>query len=158
MQVMVRQAEIEDAAHVGRLVHRLLSELTPPGREPPDSKSITNCARRLIAANERVWALLAVTERDAHVGVLTLNECAAIYAGGAFGEISELYVDPDFRSRGVAPLLIAAAAQHGRERGWSRLEVGAPDLPRWRRTLDFYLKEGFVEVGPRLKLALQDGR
>ena len=36
----------------------------------------------------------------------------------------------------------------------NRVEVGAPDVPRWQRTVNFYLKEGFVEVGPRLKYLL----
>ncbi|MFP6745114.1 MAG: hypothetical protein VCB77_08015, partial [Alphaproteobacteria bacterium] len=32
--------------------------------------------------------------------------------------------------------------------GWLELEVGAPDVPRWQRTVDFYLGYGFKEVGP----------
>ena len=83
-----------------------------------------------------------------------LNECAAIYANGLFGEITELYVEPANRSCGVAPSLISAAVDLGRRKGWTRLEVGAPDQPRWSRTLAFYLEEGFVEVGPRLKRAI----
>ena len=35
-----------------------------------------------------------------------------------------------------------------------QIEVGAPPMPQWQRTLDFYLRAGFVEVGPRLKLPL----
>ncbi len=30
------------------------------------------------------------------------------------------------------------------------LEVGAPSVPKWQRTVDFYLRNGFEEVGPRL--------
>ena len=49
------------------------------------------------------------------VGVVTLNECAAIYSGGRFGEISELYVVPDYRSKGVGAMLMEAAVALGRE-------------------------------------------
>ena len=34
------------------------------------------------------------------------------------------------------------------------MEVGAPDLPSWQRSYDFYLNHGFKEVGPRLELLL----
>ena len=50
--------------------------------------------------------------------------------------------------------LIEEAARIARSQGWRRLEVGAPDQPSWRRTLNFYVREGFVEVGPCLKLIL----
>ena len=43
------------------------------------------------------------------VGVLTLNECAAIYTGGKFGEIPELYVELNLRSAGIGPMLLEAA-------------------------------------------------
>jgi hypothetical protein len=38
--------------------------------------------------------------------------------------------------------------------GWGRLEVGAPDVPKWKGTLAFYRRNGFDEVGPRLKILL----
>ena len=36
-------------------------------------------------------------------------------------------------------------------KGWQFLEVGAPGLPRWQRTVDFYLGNGFSVIGPRLE-------
>jgi len=101
-----------------------------------------------------VWAFLAEDERGNAVGVLTLHECASIYAGGRFGEISELFVSPLVRSEGVGPELLKEAMRFGHTREWRRLEVGAPDVPRWNRTVSFYLRNGFEEVGPRLKCLL----
>jgi GNAT superfamily N-acetyltransferase len=86
--------------------------------------------------------------------LLALNECAAIYAGGFFGEIADVYVLPPLRSAGIGGLLINAAVKFGRNRGWPFLEVGAPGLPRWQRTVDFYNRLGFKEIGPRLELSL----
>ena len=80
-----------------------------------------------------------------------LNECAAIYAGGRFGEITELYVVPEARSTGVAAALVAAAVRVAGDKGWRRLEVGAPAQPAWARTLAFYERQGFAPVGPRLR-------
>jgi len=146
--VAVRTAEIADAAIVGALVAKLLNELDPDTLHDP--REYAERAHMLLRLGERVWGLLAFLD-TAPVGVLMLNECAAIYAGGLFGEITELYVEPAVRSRGVGPALIQAAFAFARARNWKRLEVGAPPQPEWARTRQFYLREGFIEVGPRLR-------
>ena len=151
-EIVVRQAGPGEFERVGQLVCELLTELYPEMGYQRDV--CVDAARALRTDCEGVWFLLATTQDDRDVGVVTLNECAAIYAGGRFGEISELYVVPDFRSEGVGALLLEAAIGLGRERGWPDIEVGAPAVPRWQRTVDFYLKHGFEEVGPRLDLTL----
>ena len=86
--------------------------------------------------------------------MLTLNQCAATYARGRFGEIAELYVVPRGRSAEVGAGLLSAALTFAHARAWHRLEVGAPAVPRFQRTVNFYVRNGFVEVGPRLSHAL----
>ena len=152
-QIVVRQATPAQYERVGHLTHKLLSELYPELGYERDRCIET--AKVLLAGNEAVWAFLATASDGSDVGVLTLNECAAIYAGGRFGEISELYVAPGSRSQGAGALLIEAAVALGRERGWPDIEVGAPSVPAWQRTVDFYLRHGFEEVGPRLDLSLK---
>lgn len=147
---VVAEARVEDAPIVATLLYSLLNELT--GGHGPSRDDLTATARDLMASG-LVTGLIAFRDQEP-VGVVCLNECAAIYARGRFGEITELYVRPDHRSQGIAPRLLDAAKQVGAARGWARLEVGAPDQPAWERTLRFYVKEGFAEVGPRLKLAL----
>ncbi len=83
-----------------------------------------------------------------------MSESASIYAGGGFGIITALYVIPEKRSSGAAKLLIDATTALGRERSWSRVEVGAQYQPAWEHSLKFYLRNGFVEVGRRLQLLL----
>ena len=61
---------------------------------------------------------------------------------------------PDGRSKNVGARLIETAAAFGRKREWPIIEVGAPSVPAWQRTVDFYLKHGFEEIGPRLQLTL----
>ena len=134
------------------MVYELLTELYPDAAYKRNV--FVGTASTLLTGSEGVWSFLAKTPDHRDVGVVTLNECAAIYVGGRFGEISELYVVPDFRSKGVGALLIQAAVAFGRERGWPHLAVGAPSVPTWQRTVDFYLRHGFEEVGPRLELAL----
>ncbi len=151
--MQIRQSGSDDTATVGSLVHRLLCELDPSHAESYDLEDYCNRSRAVLGLPDRAWAYIA-SDMDLDVGVIVLNECAAIYANGLFGEITELYVAPEFRSKGIAPQLIQAARDHGHVRGWTCLEVGAPPLPQWQRTLDFYLNSGFETVGPRLKLPL----
>ncbi len=82
-------------------------------------------------------------------------ETFAIYAGGRHGIINEMYVAPAHRSSGTGARLMAEAAVVGRERGWRRLEVTAPEAPRWSRTRAFYERQGFAFAGPKLKLMLR---
>ncbi len=145
--ITIRRALAEDASTVGRFVHALLDELS--GGKAAAIEIVTRNAG-IVLAEPSIVALIAYADNEP-VGAMTLNDCAAIYAGGKFGEISELYVRPDMRSKAVAPRLIEAAVAEGRKRGWGRLEVGAPGQPQWKRTLDFYLRNGFDEIGPRLR-------
>ena len=151
MSIVVREAGLDDAASVAALAHALVCEISPPGSKQPDLGRYGSAAADLLARQEGYWALLAEDSEGATLGLITLNECAAIYAGGLFGEIAELYVPPAQRSKGIAAALIEEAIAFARQRGWPRLEVGAPALPDWQRTVDFYRKQGFIDVGPRLK-------
>jgi len=151
-EFLVVQAAPTDFERVGRLTFELLDELFPELGYQQDACIAT--ARTLLAGEAGVWSFIATQSDERDIGVVMLNECSAIYAGGQFGEISELYVAPDCRSIGVGARLIAAAAEFGRKRGWPDLEVGAPSVPVWQRTVDFYLRNGFEEIGPRLDLRL----
>lgn len=152
MAFSIRRATTADAELVGSMVARLLATLRGGAvQEAP----YTEAANRLIGVGERVVAFLAFEDNEC-IGVMTLNECAAIYNGGPFGQISELYVSPDARSKGIGSQLLNAAVKHARERGWPKLEVGAPSVPTWQRTVDFYKANGFFEIGPRLGLPVDD--
>jgi GNAT superfamily N-acetyltransferase len=150
MDIQVRHAHVDEAPLVAVLVSRLLAELG----DEVDSRALLETTRKLIAAGDVAALILLVDDRPA--GVVTLNQCAAIYAGGRFGEICELYVEPDDRSAGLGRHLVEAAADYARKAGWARLEVGTPAQPRWQRTTDFYLANGFTLVGPRLRLPLEE--
>lgn len=147
----IRPAILADAPAVGELVARLLAELHDQPIDQAEVDRATIAAHRLLAEHPGFAALLAQDGGRAPVAVLTLSECCAIYAGGRFGEIAEFYVDPAWRSRGLGRQMIDAAFAEAKVRHWSRLEVGAPDLPRWQRTVDFYKACGFAEIGPRLE-------
>ena len=97
--------------------------------------------------------LLAMNDDGEAVGVLTLVESLALYAGGRIGVINELYVVPPYRSEGVGKILLDAAKELAEERGWQRLEVTTPG-EQYEKTLRFYEREGFLPIGPRYKIEL----
>lgn len=149
-RAMIRRADTSDAPVVVRLVDALLVELSG---SPSRYEERLATAHRLLSEREHIFGFLAIEEQHP-VGVIMISESASIYAGGPFGVITELYVIPERRSAGAAKLLVEATVALGRERSWSRVEVGAPRQPTWERSLRFYLRNGFVEVGPRLQLQL----
>jgi GNAT superfamily N-acetyltransferase len=150
---IIRVATPEDAQSVGSLVNALLCELSPEKNYSKEKPCHINSALILLETR-KIHALLAFNENNEPIGVCTLHQCAAIYAKGVFCEISEFYVLPEHCNSGIGADIIQAAREYGQDLDWSIIEVGAPDVPRWQRTVQFYLAQGFTEVGPRLEVIL----
>ena len=145
------EAKLEDSDLVAQLVYDLLMELFVEQSHLFPIEKMKKAASDLLKPGLGVWSFLAVDGSEV-VGMINLNECSAIYAGGKFGEITEMYVRPAYRSKGIGKKLIEKAMAFAKNRSWSVIEVGAPDVPRCQKTVAFYLKEGFHEVGPRLEV------
>lgn len=141
---------IADESHTPE-VARLLAALFAEVEHSPDEGQIA-AIFAAIDADDRHSTLLAYDEEDDEdaVGVITLTESLALYAGGYIGVINELYVTPDYRSHGVGKILLDAAKDLAMERGWERLEVTTPG-DDFAKTLHFYKREGFFRIGPRFK-------
>jgi GNAT superfamily N-acetyltransferase len=139
-----------DWPDVVRLVGRLLAELEDsPGEFA--GLDARGALRSLESAGRAFQAFVAREGPGEPVGVLTLTETFALYAGGRYGVIDELYVAPECRARGVGRALLDAALSFGRARGWRRIDVTAPPGPKWERTVRFYESQGFVFTGPKLR-------
>jgi GNAT superfamily N-acetyltransferase len=61
---------------------------------------------------DKIWLFIAkkiaqksAKYNDKNLGIITLHEYASIYASGVFDEISELYVEPEYRSLKVGGML-----------------------------------------------------
>ena len=150
MKINIIEASPADSGLVGQLVYDLLIELFPDEGHLFPLEKMKQAAGELLPSGSGVWSLLARIENET-VGMINLNECSAIYAGGKFGEITEMYVKPNFRSKDIGEKLISAAKAFAAKREWNVLEVGAPDVPRCQNTVNFYLRNGFSEIGPRLE-------
>lgn len=137
---------------VEKYVLALLDEL---GNEGKELGAIGSHVRGLWESQPgRMRALIAYGENEQPLGMLTLVEGFAIYANGTYGVIAEMYVVPQARSSGVGRRLIECAIAVGRERGWSRIDVTAPESPAWERSVRFYESCGFRFAGPKLKKTL----
>ncbi len=153
MPIVIEHLGIDNADRVLEMVLALLKELGEEG----DDLGPLDRGRVLAGWEKKGEAFRALVAREtggAPVGVATVVESFAIYANGTYGVINEMYVAPSHRSAGVGHQLIQAAKGMGRDRGWKRIEVTAPESPRWARTRAFYEREGFTFAGPKLKLPL----
>ncbi len=104
---------------------------------------------------DRMRAIVALDDGRV-AAVATLVESFALYANGRYGILLEMYVAPAHRSNGLGAELLRRAVAYGTTRGWSRIEVTAPEGPQWGRTVEFYKSNGFRYAGPKLKISLGD--
>lgn len=85
---------------------------------------------------------------------LGINQRFAIYAGGTFFQITELYVLPSARRLGVGRALVLKGEAHALRNGGRCVELGAPSQGRHPETHAFYAAQGYRIVGPRLSKRL----
>lgn len=153
MPIRIERVGLEGAGTVFEAVTALLREL---GDEAEDVGTLDEerLRRQWAAAADRFQVFVARDESGGVAALATLSESFAIYANGNYGVIDEMYVAPAFRSQGLGKRLVDAIKAVGREKGWSRIDVTAPEGEGWDRTRRFYEREGFSFTGPKLKFPL----
>ncbi|MGE3872364.1 MAG: GNAT family N-acetyltransferase [Parvibaculaceae bacterium] len=70
--------------------------------------------------------------------------------------LASLYVDPEFRGKGVARLLVAAIEDHARRHGVARLHLYAVDTEDFYRKCGWSVVERFASGGIALVLMARD--
>ncbi len=139
-EIQIREAGVEDAAAIARLLHDFnteYEEATPPVPE------LTRHAERMLRAGE-MTVLLAGEGPD---GLALLRFRPSVWTEQQESYLQELYVVPDLRGRGVGEALMEAvlAACRARDAAWIELNTGETDVAA--RAL--YRKLGFTnEEGP----------
>lgn len=163
----IEPAQDHELATVLALVEELLTELGEEGREftgTDRDKLGSDLKRNLVTG--RFLALLAKDASGAAIGVLTLSESFALYAGGEYGVIDEMYVRPQCRGEGIGLALVNEAVAIARARRWFRLDVTGPGGELGETTLGtrrpggpagrFYEKAGFEFTGMKLRLLISE--
>lgn len=147
MDVQIDFASDADISVIKDKLAKLYLEL---GEEKESIQFLTEALISRVLSNGKTLVLKARVAPNGVLGILTLTESQAIYAGGFYGVIDEMYVDPEFRSKEIGKKLVQKSIEIAKERGWKRIDVTAPTDGN-KRTVRFYEKNGFVFTGPKLK-------
>jgi GNAT superfamily N-acetyltransferase len=151
-EATVREAGAEDLGAVATAVESLLTELG--GRMLARAQMEAEVQALL---DDPQGGSVLIAEADGMiVGVLTASWQRAIHVPGVYATVQDLWVDEDWRSRGVGAELVEAIASQARTRGVSRLEVGLPreTFAAIASTESFYKRNGFEHLGPRMRRLL----
>ncbi len=158
MKIDVEQARPDDAMRVADMAGELLTEIMAVIGERAfgvNPATTTSQARDWLVNGHSVMWLAHDREHREVLGFVAAYECYALYAGGVFGTISELYVRRSYRAQGVGSALLDETRRFASAKGWTRLEVTTPPLPAFDRTVRFYARHGFTVTGGRkMKVAL----
>jgi GNAT superfamily N-acetyltransferase len=150
MNVKIEKALASELDAAAGMLKELYIEL---GEESESVAYLTkNLLEELTASGTQIY--LAKLDGGEITGFMTLTECQAIYAGGRYGLLDEMYIKPEYRSKDIGAELVKEAKNIGLLRKWSRIDVTAPTEERWVRTVKFYEKCGFVFTGPKMKLKI----
>ena len=88
--------------------------------------------------------LLTAFHHDVLIGFAYASRILSFEHGGLSGWLEELYVVPEWRSRGAGSALLAAVITAATERGWPALDIEVDS--DHRRSLPFYARNGFRPV------------
>lgn len=155
-EIIIIKATEKDINIIVDLVTKLLMDFNNRSGSAfiVDTGKLEGVTKNLVTRNN-FGAFIAYDIKNTPVGLITLTEAFAIYNGGDFGVITELYVDGNSRSKGIGELLLQAAFKFAQEMNWTKIEVGAPNSDDWPRTLEFYIKNGFKPKGVKLRIELK---
>lgn len=155
-EIKVIKASIKEVKAVVKLIAELLIDFNNKNNSNfiVDKDSLEKTARKLII-RENFGAFIAYDSENKPKGLITISEAFAIYNGGDFGVITELYVDRNSRSEGIGKLLLQSVFDFSDSMNWTKIEVGAPNAEEWPRTIEFYKRNGFKQKGPKLRIDIK---
>jgi GNAT superfamily N-acetyltransferase len=156
-EIRVIKASINEVKTVVDLVAELLIDFNNKSNSNfvVDKNNLEKITRNLII-RKNFGAFIAYDSGNIPKGLITISEAFAIYNGGDFGVITELYVDRKSRSNGIGKLLLQSVFDFSDSMDWTKIEVGAPNADEWPRTLEFYKSNGFKQKGQKLRIDIKN--
>jgi ribosomal protein S18 acetylase RimI-like enzyme len=135
MMHLVRLADHDDAAVIGRLLYDFNREFDEP---TPAPAALAQRLRQLMAGGDTT----VVLGGDGPDGLAVLRFRAAIWSSGLECYLAELYVTPAGRGRGLGRALMEAALTEARRRGADSMDIGVDEPDHVARRL--YESLGFT--------------
>ncbi len=151
MNIIIEKAGLANTNLIIELIKALYLEL---GEESESIEFLNEEVVHELLINGKTDIFLARSETKEVVGILSLTESQSLYAGGYYGIVDELFILPAYRAHGVGSLMIQMIIAMGKARKWNRIELTGPTEVKWKRTMDFYNRSGFVFTGPKMKYLL----
>lgn len=141
-EISFQSATEQDASIVVALLSSLYLEL---GREATSLSFLSPGLVKFIFQDGHTDVLL-VKNNYQIAGIITCSGSQAIWAGGKYGTIDEMYIAPEFRRKGLGEACIQKILQLAREKEWRRIVINAPHAGM-KKALKFYEKHGFSYMG-----------
>jgi ribosomal protein S18 acetylase RimI-like enzyme len=139
-EIPVREARVEDAALIARLLHDFNLEFEA---ETPGVLELTRHATRMLSEGE-MTVLLGGEGPD---GLALLRFRPSVWTEKSEAYLQEFYVVPERRREGIGQALLEAAIETSRAAGAAWIELNTAESDRAARAL--YAKLGFTnEEGP----------
>ncbi|MFL0797671.1 MAG: GNAT family N-acetyltransferase [Cellvibrionaceae bacterium] len=152
--IKIKQAHASDASTISSLTKSLLIEIEPNHTRKIESTNYEAVVTSLL--EDKVIHIFLAYMNATPAGFITINQCASLYAEGYFGEISELYIKPEWRNMKFGRQLVARAKSLAVEKNWKSLEVGTPPDENSEAARRFYTQNGFSYMGSRMGCYLQN--
>ncbi|MBC7861510.1 MAG: GNAT family N-acetyltransferase [Bacteroidia bacterium] len=151
VELNLQKANIKFSSEIISLLEDLYTEL---GEEAESIKFLNKkLIEEILASGKTEIYFIQIAEKK-NIGIVTLTETQAIYAGGKYGCLDEMFVLPEHRSANIGEKVIKMIKHIAKEKNWKRVDVTAPSESKWNRTVSFYEKCGFVFTGPKLKFKI----
>lgn len=126
-RVTVRNAVRQDYQFIWVVTPKMVWELMSAERRAGvDEENSAELVRRHVDAllpTEGTSVFVAVDQRGKHIGVLLMGERRHLFTGSYEGFVYYVYVDPQYRLKGVGRRLLAEAERTSRERQYEFLNL-----------------------------------
>lgn len=151
MECKIVEATEKDINVILLMMEKLYTE---SGKEKDSLYFLNKKLVEEILSSGKTIILKAVTNSMEICGMLTLTESQAIYAGGKYGTIDEMYVPKVHRALNVGKKLIDKAKEIGLKKNWQTLEVKIPATNN-ESAVSLYKRKGFNFTGSNFKYEIK---
>ncbi len=149
--IHIRESEDRDLSQISRLCADFSKEIAPQRQTVLQAADFLRAARTILEKHGRIY--VATRKPEVRIlGFMAIAEREALISGGSYLELTDLYVTPNERFKGVGSELIQHAKKVCRSRSISRLTLytGEPDHSTSPNTI--YRHHGFEFIGPTFRV------